>query len=98
MDIFEFELRWLAYKGLNQKFNLNLNQEQLINLVKKKPITIEGKLQELSPSELKQKTLQTYSEFKNQFVQQAQNQKIGQFSLADYINRLEYELFVIHQM
>ncbi len=98
MDIFEFELRRLAYNGLSQKFNLGLKEEEIINLVKKRPIKIQGKLQDLSPDQLKKKTLETYSDQKKSFIKKSEGQKIGKFSLADYINRLEYELFVIHKM
>ena len=98
MDIFEFELRRLAYNGLSQKFNLGLKEEEIINLVKKRPIKIQSKLQDLSPDQLKKKTLETYSDQKKSFIKKSEGQKIGKFSSADYINRLEYELFVIHKM
>jgi len=98
MDIFEFELRWLAYNGLNKKFDLGLKEKDIIDLVKKRPIKIQWKLQDLSPDQLKKKTLETYSDEKKAFIEKSQKQQVGKFSLADYINRLEYELFVIHKM
>jgi len=41
MDIFEFELRWLAYEGLFKRFNLPYTEEDILNLVK---ISDKGKL------------------------------------------------------
>ena len=104
MDIFEFELRYLAYQWLSKRFNLNRDEQTIINLVKRtNKWQLTKKLQETSPDELKRLTEETYSNFKKQFIEkhkqtiikQTKNQK---FSLSDYIIRLEYELKVIKEM
>ncbi|NOZ44676.1 MAG: hypothetical protein GXP45_06110 [bacterium] len=60
------------------------------------------KIQELTPDELREITLETYSRFKKKFLIQAEKQTINQddshFSLKEYIERLEYELKVIKEM
>ncbi|MDR0650115.1 MAG: DNA polymerase III subunit alpha [Candidatus Peribacteria bacterium] len=87
---------------MSKKFKLNWDQNILLNLVK---ITnkgnLEKKLTETSPEDLKQFTHQTYSSFKLTFISQHQGifpGKDPRFSLADYIERLEYELKVIKEM
>ncbi len=57
MDLHEFELRYLAYKGLKTRLRLDWDEETLINLVK---ITNKGVLEksvpETSPADLKRFT------------------------------------------
>ena len=65
MNLHEFELRYRAYKGLNFKFDLGRDNDTILALTK---ITDKGvvtkALPEISPSELKEITLQTYTDFK----------------------------------
>ena len=59
------------------------------------------KLQEITPAEIHELTLQTYTNFKKEFIEKNKDKllyKDKEFTLADYINRLEYELKVIKQM
>jgi DNA polymerase III alpha subunit len=98
----EFELRYRSFWGMSTKFNLNRDQDLLLQLVK---ITNQGNLKkslvETSPDDLKQFTYQTYSPFKVDFIQQHKQLFPGKdprFSLADYVERLEYELKVIKEM
>ena len=100
MDIFEFELRWLAYKWLFEKFNLPYKEEDILNLVKiSDKWKLEKKLTETSPDELRQITLQTYTKYKKEFIEKNKDNKIKwDFSLSDYVERLEYELKVIKEM
>jgi len=101
MDIHEFELRYLAYTWLNNYFKLNRPDEQIINLVQISSLWIPSKkIQELSTEELHEITIQTYTDFKKQFISEAQIQypDLEWFSLQNYIERLEYELKVIKEM
>jgi len=104
MDIFEFELRRLAYNWLSKRFNLNRDEQTIINLVKRTDKwKLSKKLQETSPDELKKLTEETYSSFKKQFIEKHKDTIIKEtknhkFSLSDYIIRLEYELKVIKEM
>lgn len=99
MDIFEFELRYISYKWLNRKYELNLDQNTIINLVK---ITdkweINKELTKITPEELKESTIQTYTNFKKKFLEENWDKKIWVSNIKDYINRLEYEFKVIKEM
>ena len=105
MDIFEFELRYKAYQGLNTLCELSWNEEKIIDLV---ATTNQGvpqkKLQEHSPEELKELTRATYTLKKQHYIE-----KYTSFSadfskeklyrpLNEYIERLEYEMKVIKEM
>lgn len=100
MNIHEFELRYRAFKGLSHKFKLNLEQDTLINLVKiSDQWNLVKELTETSPNELRELTLQTYTNFKKTFIEKAREHKISErFTLQDYLERLEYELKVIKEM
>ncbi|MBQ7074538.1 hypothetical protein IJM86_05885 [bacterium] len=102
MDKYEFELRYMAYKGMSTRFNLGRDDDLYIQLMRKTSRgTLEKKLQETSPADLKKFTAQTYTPFKKEFIAQHKNEFPGidkRFSLADYIDRLEYELKVIKEM
>lgn len=98
----EFELRFTAYRGMKIRFRLERDTDTLVNLTK---ITSSWQLQnaltETSPEDLKVFTQQTYTAFKLDFISQNKTKKAGtddRFSLADYIERLEYELKVIKEM
>lgn len=99
MDLHEFELRYRAFSGLNNKFILDRNQDAILDLVK---VSSRGKLtkkiQELSPTELRGITIETYTEYKTLFLTEHGSQKINTHTLQDYIERLEYELKVIKEM
>lgn len=99
MDLFEFDLRYRAYHGLKTRLILDRDQETLINLVKISQRGVpDKKIQELTPAELKWITIETYTEYKTQFVTLHSDTKIGDSSLQTYIERLEYELKVIKEM
>lgn len=105
MDIFEFELRYKAYTGLNRICNLWWDQKMIINMVH---ISSHGTphkaLQEISPEELKELTKRTYTDFKQAYIRDHSQytddftEKKFFYPLADYIERLEYELKVIKEM
>ncbi len=102
MDLHEFELRYLAYKGLKTRLRLNWDTETLVNLAK---ITNRGILEksvpETSPDDLKKFTNETYTAFKTEIIEQNHQTfplTTSPYSLAHYIERLEYELKVIKEM
>ena len=102
MDLHEFELRYLAYKGLKTRLRLNWDTETLVNLVK---ITDKGILEksvpETSPADLKRFTHETYTSFKKKLITETSQTfplENSKYSLAQYIERLEYELKVIKEM
>ncbi len=99
MDLFEFDLRYRAYHWLKTRLILDRDQETLINLTK---ISHRGqpdkKIQELTPAELKWITIETYTEYKTQFIALNADNKIEDIPLQTYIERLEYELKVIKEM
>ena len=103
MDIFEFELRYIAYEWLNYKFDLWRDQDTIIELTKiTNKWTTDKKIQDITPEEIHDLTNQTYSKYKKDFIEK--NKKINlypdedKYKLWDYIERLEYELKVIKEM
>jgi len=88
------------YEGLSERFGLNWDEDTILKLANRtNEWKITKKLTETSPDELKEATLKTYTDFKKEFLKQFWSKKIKKdFTLADYINRLEYELKVIHEM
>lgn len=102
MDIHEFELRFLSYKGLSTRLNLDWDDTQIVNLTKisSKGI-LEKSVPETSPEDLKKFTEESYTQFKRTFIENSRKifpLKNSKYSLADYIERLEYELKVIKEM
>ncbi len=102
MDLHEFELRYLAYKGLKTRLRLDWDTETLVNLTK---ITNKGILEksvpETSPDDLKKFTHETYTVFKTEIIEQNRQTfplETSPYSLAHYVERLEYELKVIKEM
>lgn len=99
MQIHEFELRYRAYKWLNHKFDLWWDPDIILEMTK---ISDQGVLtkpvQEIKPEELHEITLETYTGFKKQYIEANKEKIIGFWTLAEYIDRLEYELKVIKEM
>lgn len=89
----EWYLRYISFKWLNWRYNYNLSQQEIFNLVKKldKP-GLQKKLTESSPEELKELSLTFYSDSKKEFISGLDK------DLIDKIDRLEYELVVVHEM
>jgi len=99
MNLHEFELRYRAYKWLNFKFNLWWDDEIILEMTKiSNQWLVTKSLPEISPAELKEITIQTYTNFKKQFILDHQESPIWASTLSEYINRLEYELKVIKEM
>jgi DNA polymerase III alpha subunit len=55
-------------------------------------------IQEIQPKELQEITVETYSPFKKEFVEKNKEINFKYGNLAEYIQRLEYELKVIKEM
>ncbi len=89
----EWYLRYLSYIGLNWRYKLDIPKEVIFELVQKTDMpALEKKLTETSPQELKDLALTYYGEKKKKIL--------AEFSedLQDKIERLEYELVVVHEM
>ena len=89
----EWYLRYISFKWLNWRFNYNFDDETIFEFVKKvyKP-SLSKKLQETTPEELKDLSITYYTEKKKNILNWLEQEK------QDYIERLEYELVVIHEM
>ncbi len=89
----EWYLRYLSFKWLNWRYNYWIDKETIFKLVQKldKP-SLDKKLTETSPEELKELSLTYYSEEKKQILDTFSK------DLQDKIERLEYELVVVHEM
>lgn len=99
MNLHEFELRYRAYKGLNFKFNLWWDNETILELTKvTNKWSVDKALPDISPTELKEITLQTYTKFKKEYLSHHWDEHIGSWTVREYIDRLEYELKVIKEM
>ena len=93
LDSSEWYLRYLSFKGLNWRYDYGLTETEIFELVQKmdKP-SLDKKLTETSPEELKALSLTYYSDKKKLFLSSLEEKQ------QDYIERLEYELVVIHEM
>lgn len=89
----EWYLRYISFKWLNWRLKYSLDEETIFEFVKKldKP-WLDKKLQETSPEELKKLSLIYYTSTKKKKLKLLNKEK------QDYIERLEYELVVIHEM
>jgi DNA polymerase III subunit alpha len=90
----EWYLRYLSFAGLNWRYDdVDIPEDILFTLVQKlDKKALEKKLTETSPQELKDLSLTYYSEEKKKIL--------SKFSedLQEKIERLEYELVVVHEM
>ncbi len=100
MDIYEFELRYKAYDGLSTALWLDRDESVLLWLVPKTGgWVLETKLVETSVETLHIKTLETYTDHKQSIIDSStQIVELTGKPLSEYIQRLEYELKVVHEM
>ena len=102
MQAYEFELRWRAYAWLARRFRYFRDEETIANLVKRTDKwSLETALKDTSPEDLHKFTLQTYTQYKKDFITKNQSEfpwRDKRFSLWYYVDRLEYELKVIKEM
>ncbi len=89
----EWYLRYLSFKWFNWRFNTTFKEEEIFELIKKldKP-SLDKELTKTSPEELRQLSLTYYTKQKKKILSKLDKR------LQDYIDRLEYELVVIHEM
>ncbi|MDD3793343.1 MAG: DNA polymerase III subunit alpha [Candidatus Gracilibacteria bacterium] len=89
----EWYLRYLSFSGLNWRYNAGIDKETIFKLVQKldKP-SLNKKLTETSPEELKELSLTYYSGEKKDIL------KSFSQDIQDKIERLEYELVVVNEM
>ena len=89
----EWYLRYLSFAWLNWRFDTNISRKIIFKLVQKldKP-SLEKKLTETSPEELKALSLTYYSDEKKEIL------KSFSEDIQNKIERLEYELVVVHEM
>lgn len=99
MDIFEFELRYRAYGWLLRFFGDHGEDDVVLKLIQR---TDQGalttKLTETSLETLWDLTKLTYTDTKKDIINEYAQQLFKGKTKADYLERLEYELKVIHEM
>jgi DNA polymerase-3 subunit alpha len=101
MDIHEFELRYRSYQWLNTKYQLWRSDDILLGYVQKNQQKgqLTRALTETSVEELRDLTRDTYTPMKHDLLTMTHWQILTwSISLADYIERIEYELKVVHEM
>ena len=102
MEAYEFELRWRAYAWLSRRLKYSRDEETIAKLVRRTDKWIlETELKDTSPDDLHKFTIQTYTEYKRDFIDKNKNifpWRDPRFSLSYYVERLEYELKVIKEM
>lgn len=96
----EFQLRYMWYEYMSERFDLGRDESFLLKLSQKtQNWKINKKLTETSPEELKEATINSYTDFKIDFLKNNWSRKLKKnFTIQDYIERLEYELKVIDEM
>ncbi len=89
----EWYLRYLSFEWLNWRYNAWISRDVIFKLVQKldKP-SLDKKLTETSPEELKDLSLTYYSKEKIDILESFSK------DIQDKIERLEYELVVVHEM
>jgi len=89
----EWYLRYLSFEWLNWRYDYWIPRETIFKLVQKldKP-SLQKKLTETSPQELKDLSLTYYSDEKKKLLEWFEK------DIQDKIERLEYELVVVHEM
>lgn len=89
----EWYLRYLSYIWLNWRYDYNISKEKIFKLVQKldKP-WLQKALTKSSPEELKELSLTFYSNEKKSILKEFSD------DILEKIERLEYELVVVHEM
>jgi len=89
----EWYLRYLSFEWLNWRYDYGISKDIIFKLVQKldKP-SLDKKLTETSPEELKALSLTYYADEKKEILSGYDQE------LQDKIERLEYELVVVHEM
>jgi DNA-directed DNA polymerase III PolC len=99
MDIFEFELRYRSYSWLLAFFGEEISEEKLLRFIQRTDKgVLQTKLVESSLEQLREATRMTYTTEKKEILTRYENETHHGKSKAIYLERLEYELKVIHEM
>ena len=89
----EWYLRYLSFEWLNWRYDYKIEKKTIFKLVEKldKP-WLEKKLTDTSPEELKDLSITYYSDEKKEILSWLDKE------IVDKVDRLEYELVVVHEM
>lgn len=99
MHLHEFELRYRAYKWLNYKFDLWRDNDMILHMTRiSRKWVLNKAVQKIDPTELQEITLETYTQYKKDFLHKNGETVIWFGTLQEYIQRLEYEMKVIKEM
>ncbi len=89
----EWYLRYISFSWLNWRYGYDLDEATILELVNKKDKPgLKTQLTETSPEELKDLSITYYSEKKKAILDKLDTE------ITDKIERLEYELVVVHEM
>ncbi len=89
----EFFLRYLCFSGMDYRYDIKFSDEEIFEFVKKLNVQwLEKKLQDTEPDELRIIPKKFFTEQKKAFLEKYDVQAL------DLVDRLEYELFVVHKM
>lgn len=89
----EWYLRYLCFNWMNSRFKTNFNDKEIEEFIKKIDIDpLEKSLQDSTVEELRKASKDYYTEKKKQIIENFDEKT------KERIDRLEYELFVVHKM
>ncbi len=89
----EWYLRYLCYNWMNQRLKTNFWENELKELIKKKNVKqAEKALVDYSVEELRESSKIYYTDEKIKFIEKLDEK------IKERIDRIEYELFVVHKM
>lgn len=89
----EFFLRYCCFFWMDYRYDIKFSREEIFEFIKKKDVQwLEKKLQDTEPDELKQIPVKYFTDKKKDFLSKYTKEAL------DKIDRLEYELFVVHEM
>lgn len=89
----EFYLRYICFYWMDYRYDIHFSKEEIFEFIKKKDIVwLEKKLQDTQPDELKLIPKKYFTEKKKTLLETYSSDWL------DKMDRLEYELFVVHEM
>lgn len=93
LEMSEWYLRYLCFLGLNKRYDFGLTEEDIFEFIKKLDWPkLSQKLQETWVEELKELSTKYYTELKKEKIKNLSD------DWQNKIERLEYELVVVHEM
>ncbi len=89
----EFFLRYLCFSWMDYRYDIKFSEDEIFEFVKKTNVKwLEKELQDTEPDELRVIPKKYFTQKKKSFLEKYDAHTI------DIIDRLEYELFVVHKM